>query len=71
IDSADPLLKLDNVILSPHAVCWTDELFKGIGQAACQSIVEVSAGRVPPDVVNRDVIDRPGLRRKLLELAAR
>jgi phosphoglycerate dehydrogenase-like enzyme len=71
IDASDPLLELDNVILSPHAVCWTDELFRGIGQAACQSIVETAAGRVPRDVVNRDVIDRPGLKQKLAELASR
>jgi phosphoglycerate dehydrogenase-like enzyme len=71
IDPADSLLKLDNVILSPHAVCWTDELFRGIGQAACQSIVEVAAGQIPTDVVNRDVIDRPGLKQKLSELASR
>ena len=70
IDSDDPLLKLDNVIVSPHAICWTDELFRGNGQAACQSILDVAAGRLPRDVVNRDVIERHGLREKLARLAA-
>lgn len=62
----DPLLKLDNVILSPHAICWTDELFRGNGEAACRSILDVASGRVPQDVVNREVIGQAGLLQKLL-----
>jgi D-3-phosphoglycerate dehydrogenase len=65
IDADDPLLKLDNVILAPHAICWTDELSRGNGRAACRSILEVAAGRVPNDVVNRDVISQPELQTKL------
>ena len=51
----DPLLSLDNVILSPHAICWTDECFANIGRSACQSLIDVAAGRIPAHVVNRDV----------------
>ncbi len=65
IESTDPLLGLDNVILSPHAVCWTDELFRGIGQEACRGILDVAAGRLPQNVVNRDVLAQPGLIQKL------
>ncbi len=71
IAAGDPLLSLDNVILSPHAICWTDELFRGNGQAALQSILDVAAGRVPRDVVNRDVLQRPGWKKKLNGLAQR
>lgn len=52
----DPLLSLDNVILSPHAVCWTDECFSGIGRSACQSLIDVANGQIPAHVVNRDVL---------------
>ena len=65
IETTDPLLELDNVILSPHAVCWTDELFLGNGQAACRSILEVAAGHVPAHVVNRDLVQDPGLLQRL------
>jgi phosphoglycerate dehydrogenase-like enzyme len=65
IDAADPLLQLDNVILSPHAICWTDELFRGIGQAACRSIIDVCTGELPQNIVNRDVIERPMMKQKL------
>lgn len=70
IENDDPLLKLDNVILSPHAICWTDELFLGIGRSACQSILDVASGRVPADVVNREVLSQAGLRQKLAHFAS-
>lgn len=70
IDPTDPLLALDNVLLSPHAICWTDELFRGNGEAACRSIHEVANGRIPKDVVNRSVIDRPEMKRKLARYSA-
>lgn len=69
IEAGDPLLSLDNVILSPHAICWTDECFRGNGLAACQSILDVAAGRVPRDIVNRDVLGRPGMKQKLAKFA--
>lgn len=56
IEPDDPLLSLDNVLLSPHAICWTDECFRGNGVAACQSILDVAAGRIPGDIVNREVL---------------
>ena len=56
VDPNDPILKLDNVIVAPHALCWTDELFQGNGRSACQSIRDTAAGRVPHYVVNRDVL---------------
>lgn len=71
VDADDPFLKLDNVIVSPHAICWTDELFRGIGREACQSILDVAAGRVPQGVVNREVLDRAGLKAKLARQASR
>ena len=65
IDPKDPLLALENVIVAPHAICWTDELFRENGRSACRSILAVAAGRVPEYVVNRDAVESPGLRQKL------
>lgn len=61
----DPLLALDNVILSPHALCWTDECFAGNGKSACQAIVDVAAGRLPRYIVNADVVGSSQLRANL------
>lgn len=58
-DPADPLLKLDNVILAPHSLCWTDQCFAGIGASAVRSVLDVAQGRVPEGLVNRDVLQHP------------
>jgi phosphoglycerate dehydrogenase-like enzyme len=55
-DANDPLLQLDNVILAPHALCWTDQCFAGIGASAVRSVLDVAAGRVPRGLVNRGVL---------------
>ncbi len=59
IDPDDPILELDNVIVTPHAIGSTDESLRGIGRSACQSVIDVAAGRVPQYIVNRDVLDLP------------
>lgn len=63
----DPLLKLDNVIVSPHAICWTDECFRGIGQSACQSLIDIASGKAPACIVNRDVIESQRFQRLLAQ----
>lgn len=70
-DPSDPILALDNVILAPHGICWTDECFLNNGSSACRSILEIAAGRVPNFVVNRDVITTPAFAGKLQRYAAR
>jgi phosphoglycerate dehydrogenase-like enzyme len=47
----DPLTRLGDVILSPHAIGHTDELFRGCGRSACQSVLDVAAGVRPRYVV--------------------
>ena len=55
-DPEDPILKLDNVILAPHALCWTDQCFAGNGAADVKAVIEVQQGREPRGVVNREVL---------------
>jgi D-3-phosphoglycerate dehydrogenase len=56
IDPRDPLLSLENVIVAPHALCWTDECFFGNGRSACHSILDVAAGRAPRYAVNPEAL---------------
>jgi phosphoglycerate dehydrogenase-like enzyme len=70
-DSDDPILRLDNVILAPHALCWTDQCFAGIGAADVKAIVDIMHGREPRGVVNRDVLASPGWQRRLADNARR
>ncbi len=65
VDPNDPLLTLNNVILSPHGIAWTDECFLGNGRSACRSILDVAAGRVPANLVNRAALDHPRVRARL------
>jgi phosphoglycerate dehydrogenase-like enzyme len=53
----NPLFKLDNVILAPHCIAWTDELFQEIGRKACQQVVQIAQGKIPDDVVNTDILN--------------
>ena len=70
-DANEPLLTLDNVIVTPHALCWTDQLFAGSGAADVRAVTAVMAGRVPSGIVNRDVVDRPGWQARLAGYAQR
>jgi phosphoglycerate dehydrogenase-like enzyme len=56
--------ELDNVLLAPHCIAWTDEMFRDIGRAACGALLDLSLGRRPRGVVNSEVFDRPGFREK-------
>ena len=70
-DPNDPILKLDNVILAPHALCWTDQCFAGNGAADVAAVIEVQHGRVPRGVVNRDVLASEAWKKRLEENARR
>jgi phosphoglycerate dehydrogenase-like enzyme len=61
----EPLLALDNVIVTPHALCWTDECFAGNGAADVRAVLAVSRGQVPAGIVNRDVLTHAAFRRRL------
>jgi D-3-phosphoglycerate dehydrogenase len=58
----DPILGLDNVILAPHAVCWTDECFANNGRSAIAGLIDVARGVVPKNVVNREALAHERLR---------
>ena len=55
---------LENVLLAPHSIAWTEELFRDIGRSACGSLLDLSLGRTPFGMVNPEVLERPGFRRK-------
>jgi len=61
----NPLLTLDNVVVTPHNLAWTDELALGMGKSALGSIKAVSEGKIPQYVVNRDVLETPQFLSKL------
>jgi phosphoglycerate dehydrogenase-like enzyme len=66
----DPILKLNNVIVTPHALCWTDQMFERIGATDMQAVLDLLSGRVPAGIVNRVVLDNPIWQRRLARYAA-
>jgi D-3-phosphoglycerate dehydrogenase len=47
----NPLLGMDNVLVTPHALCWTDECFDAIAREGLGCIVDFANGRTPKSVV--------------------
>jgi D-3-phosphoglycerate dehydrogenase len=70
-DPDDPILKLDNVILAPHALCWTDQCFSGNGAADIRAVIDVQHGREPRVVVNKSVLATDAWKRRMAEFRAR
>jgi phosphoglycerate dehydrogenase-like enzyme len=56
--------ELDNVLLAPHCIAWTNESFRDMGQAACRVMVDLSLGVKPRGVLNPELFDRPAFQEK-------
>jgi len=57
----NPLFALDNVIVMPHAICWTDECFRMLAEDAFRSVLARLRGKRPQHIVNRKALDHPSL----------
>jgi D-3-phosphoglycerate dehydrogenase len=71
IPAGDPLLKLENVVLAPHAIGATDELFATSGRTACRAALALAHGDVPMHIVNPTVLEQSSFRAKLAAYAHR
>lgn len=67
----NPLIQMDTVILSPHALAWNDELYYDNSVEACQNILTVLRGEIPQHTVNRTVVDQVDFQTKLANLRSR
>jgi phosphoglycerate dehydrogenase-like enzyme len=61
----DPLFALDNVIVTPHALGWTQDLFEANGREAFENLRVFARGDAPAGLVNPEVLERPGFQQKL------
>ncbi|HSM43186.1 MAG TPA: NAD(P)-dependent oxidoreductase [Afifellaceae bacterium] len=67
----DPLFALDNVIVTPHSLCWTDQCFAEIGAADIRAVSAVMAGDPPEGIVNSDIISNSRWAAKLADYRTR
>ena len=70
VDPSDPLLSLDNAVLSPHAIAMTEECYRDIGRMNCQKAIQVARGEIPDNVVNREVLEKKAFQEKLARYRA-
>lgn len=65
-EADDPILKLDNVVLTPHALGFSDQMFATMSEVNRAAINAVRAGQNPEHTVNGDVLARDGFKSKLV-----
>ena len=61
----DPLIGLDNVILTPHWSASTSDVWRATGAAMAEGMLKAARGERPDNVVNPQVFDQPAFREKL------
>lgn len=71
LPASEPLLKLDNVIFSAHALNWTHELDQEIADANIEAINALLTGRLPDKIANPAVLSNEFFRRKFENLSSR
>ncbi|MGE5192250.1 MAG: NAD(P)-dependent oxidoreductase [Deltaproteobacteria bacterium] len=58
------LTEFDSVLLAPHCIAWTDDLFSDIGRTVCEGLADLARGEMPHGIVNAAVLERPGFKKK-------
>jgi phosphoglycerate dehydrogenase-like enzyme len=61
----DPLIQLDNVILTPHWLASTTDVWAATGDAMAEGMLRAARGELPENIVNPEVLDRDYFLQKL------
>jgi phosphoglycerate dehydrogenase-like enzyme len=61
----DPLLKLDNVMLTPHWCASTTDVWRATGEATAGGMLRAARGEVPADLLNPEVLANRDFRTRL------
>ena len=68
VPADNPLLRMENVIVSPHFLCHTDEHFMDMAYEWKEQVENILRGEIPEKLVNREVWGTPKLKAKLRRL---
>jgi len=58
IDQNSDLLKLENVIITPHVAFYSEESLKDLQRSAAKGIAQVLKGEIPTSLVNKEVLEK-------------
>lgn len=61
----NPLLAMENVIVSPHGMAWTKQGMDGNSRDCCRNILQVATGEIPACLADDTAALRPGVQAKL------
>lgn len=61
----NPLLEMDNVIVTPHAAFYSDDSISELETTAATQVAQALSGQMPSNVVNKAVLEQSNLRLKL------
>jgi lactate dehydrogenase-like 2-hydroxyacid dehydrogenase len=56
IDEHHPLLKYENVVITPHTSAYTYECLKGMGEKCVRDVEKVLRGENPDNVINKELL---------------
>lgn len=62
VEPDNPLLRLENVVVTPHALCYTDECLRLLAAGSFQRAVAFLDRRIPPNIVNPEVLSHARVR---------
>ncbi len=71
VPKGEPLTLVDNVVLTPHAICDTYELRRDVLSAISKELVGFAEGKLPATAVNPKVTESPAFQAKRRALLAR
>jgi phosphoglycerate dehydrogenase-like enzyme len=61
----DPLLELENVLVTPHWLASTSDVWLATGTAMAEGMLRAARGELPENIVNPEVLDHAEFLRKL------
>ena len=56
VEPTSPLIGMENVILTPHSLSWTDEFAAAVADSVITALLDVGDGRAPQHIVNPEVL---------------
>jgi phosphoglycerate dehydrogenase-like enzyme len=56
IDKNHPLLRFENVIITPHTSAYTYECLRAMGEKVVCDVERVAKGEIPEEVINEEVL---------------